>query len=702
VADVLRGGLLTGWMGFAACLGLAACSGKDPDITAMDTPGDAGAPDTAVDTPAPPPPCPPENQFCNVNTVPPPDIINTCGSEKIDLTPSGVNVMIALDGSYAMRAHWPVVQQAIKKMLEANPDLSFGAHLFWANASNLEMIFDKVNFCGTTENRVLDVASNQHAAVLNFFGPKPPGPGGQYFSLRPVVDPLRYYLDNDTKLANPNTTNYLVFISNGDDNCFGHIFAANQDKDITYEKLAFELLKKNIRTLPVGFDGATAQRTWDGKLMTNFESLDRLAVNGGTGLQKALAADSSEQLEQALLKVGESIRTCRFKIPDVLDPQKNLNPFQLTFLVNNTLVARDRTHTMGWDFVAGNTAEVEMFGDVCVALKAGKAVEAKRGCTNTEVCGTAATKINAKGRAVEYLVDRSFSMAACEIPDWFGIACIEDYGNTLSWWGKAARSIALSLTAPINDDVEFGLQYFPSKEDDNCMVNSMPEVPISSSSEIGIIGSILGTLATGSTPLVGALEQVAMNPGRLADPSLTSAVIMISDGANACDNITQADAVTRLGNAARMLHDRGIKVYAVRFGPKGGMDFADQDAQLRAIVTNGGTATGDPNDPNNVPYLDAPDQMQLDAVLTGVSEQLSTCDFVVSNDNTKADKDKVNLYINGEAIPYDSMGKKVDGWGWLDAGRTTITMFGPACKRFKNSRSTSVVVEFGCTPVILL
>jgi hypothetical protein len=183
---------------------------------------------------------------------------------------------------------------------------------------------------------------------------------------------------------------------------------------------------------------------------------------------------------------------------------------------------------------------------------------------------------------------------------------------------------------------------------------------------------------------------------------VTSAVILISDGANNCDGITQADAVARLGAAAKALRDRGIKVYAVRFGPKTGMDFADQEAQLRAIVTNGGTATGDPNDPNNVPYLDAPDQAQLDAVLTGVSEQLSTCEFEVSSNDKNADKDKVNLYINGEAIPFDQMGKKENGWGWVDAGRTTITMYGPACKRFKNSRSTSIVVEFGCNPIILL
>jgi hypothetical protein len=316
----------------------------------------------------------------------------------------------------------------------------------------------------------------------------------------------------------------------------------------------------------------------------------------------------------------------------------------------------------------------------------------------------------AKARAVEFLVDRSFSMAACEVEDAFGIglACIEDYGNTLSWWGKATRSLTRSLTTPINDDVQFGMRFFPNYVDDACMVSAMPDVPITSSSELNIIGGILSSLPTGGllagsggTPLVGALEQVSRNPGKLVDPNTTSAVILISDGANNCDNIAPADAITRLGAAAKSLHDRGVKVYAVRFGPKDAT-LPEQDAQLRAIVTNGGTATMDPADPSKPPYLDAPDQKDLDAVLTTVSEQLATCDFTVSSADMKADKSKVNLYINGEAIAFDSMNAKSDGWGWLDAEKTTITMYGNACKRFKNSRSTSVVVEFGCMPEVIV
>lgn len=685
---------------------LSACAGQDPvtgvEGTGADA-GDRGDGGAEASIPMGPPPCPPENKFCNDPPVEVDGGTMTCGTQAIDLTPASVNVMLAVDGSYAMRNHWTVVQEALKKMLEANSDLNFGAHLFWANASNLQMIFERVNFCGTTENRVLDVAPDQHQDVLNYFGPKPPGPGGQYFSLRPVVDPLRYYLDHDTKLSNENSTNYLVFISNGDDNCFGHAFAAKQDKNITYEKLAYELLKKNIRVLPIGFDGATAQRTWNGMLRTNFDALDRLAKNGGSGFDKALAADSSEELEMALSKVTEVVRTCRFKIPDVIDPAKQLNAFELTFYVNAIKIDRDRTHKEGWDFVNGKTSEVEAYGEACVALKAGKPLEAKKGCTD-KVCGSAAAKVEAKGRSVLYLLDRSLSMAFCEKPGLVGegIDCILDYGNTLSWWGKATRSIAQSLTEPINDDVEFGLQYFPSETNNACEVADKPEVAITQSSEIAIISSLLSNLASGSTPLVGGLEQVAKDPGRLGDMGQTSAVIVISDGGNACDGLSQADSVARLGAAAKSLADRGIKVYAVRFGPKDDAGFADQDAQLRAIVTNGGTAVTDPNDPMKAPYLDAPNQAELDGVLSTISEQLSSCDLDAKTNDPRADKSKTNLYIDGEVIPFDAMDAKANGWGWTDDTKTVIRMYGESCTQFKHSRASSIVVEFGCPIIPLL
>ena len=95
-------------------------------------------------------------------------------------------------------------------------------------------------------------------------------------------------------------------------------------------------------------------------------------------------------------------------------------------------------------------------------------------------------------------------------------------------------------------------------------------------------------------------------PGRLGEPGVSSALIVVSDGGNSCDDLSTEQAIERLSLAASTLRDRGIKVYALRFGPQGA-DFAAQDAQLRAIAVNGGTA---PADPNSVPYLEAPDHLR--------------------------------------------------------------------------------------------
>jgi hypothetical protein len=685
----------------ACCVVLTGCAAKEPGVSAQPGPVGSGGPsDAGADAPAFVPTCMADNEFCKDPPVATGDAGTICGSQSVAIEPVGVNVMLAVEGSYAMRNHWPVVQSAVKRMLETNSQLNYGAHLFWADVADLGELVENVNFCGATENRVLDVAPNQLQATLDHLGPQPPGPGGRFFSLRPVIDPLRYYLERETALSNPNSTNYLVFISNGDDNCFGTFVASDADKKLTYEKLGIELLKKNIRVLPIGFDGATDQRTAGGMLTTDFSALDILAEHGGTGLKKALAADSPEQLEQAIGQVAQAVRSCRFKIPDALDPSKNLNPFALTFLVNALPVPRDRTRANGWDFVQGNTSEVELFGDACVAVKAGRPLEARLNCGLEEVCGTAATRVTAKARAVQFLMDRSLSMLACSrFEEDFDTALKCLAGEYPDLWDVAIRSIAKSVVSTINDDAEFGLQYFPNATSESgCDVAAMPEVAPTQSSEISILASMLANLPLGRTPLVKGLEQVAMTPGRLAEPNVTGAVILLSDGGNACDELTQEQAVQRLGQAAASLRQRGIKTYAIRFGPKL-EDFVEQDAQLRAIVTNGGTATGDPNDPNNVPYLEAPDESKLNAVLSSVSEQLASCEFVVSTTHPDADKSKVNLYINGEVVPYDMTNAKKDGWGWNDAERTTIAMYGEACTRFKNSRSTSIVVEFGCVPV---
>jgi hypothetical protein len=221
-----------------------------------------------------------------------------------------------------------------------------------------------------------------------------------------------------------------------------------------------------------------------------------------------------------------------------------------------------------------------------------------------------------------------------------------------------------------------------------------------SGTAIEVIGDVLRRLPTGSTPLLAGLESVARSPGRLAEAGVAGAVIVVSDGGESCEPIDQAMKVARLAAAARTLQERGIKVFAVRFGNKG-LDFADQDAQLRAIVKHGGTASGNPDDPNNVPYLDAPDADALTRALGSISQALASCALQIGELDADADKTQVNLYLDGDIVPFDRQSQKQSGWGWLDGARTEIELYGATCDRFKMRRTTSIVVEAGCEAVFV-
>jgi hypothetical protein len=591
-------------------------------------------------------------------------------------------------------------------------------HVFWGVP--VQDFFDGLaagfNFCGQTRNEVLDPAPNQQTKVLPFMGPQAPGQGNTYYDFTPVVDPLNYYLENHTSLEDPKSTNYLVFITDGNDNCFGTVFASKADKLLAYEKLAFELGKRHVRVLPIGFDASSNQQSALGKQKnTNFDVLNTLAKNGGTGLTEALSADDASELPKVLQTVAQRVRPCRFQIPATLDPAQNLNPFELDFFLGGKKVERDREQAEGWNFVEGNTSEVEFYGQACEAIRFGTKLEARKGCSSN-VCGTAATKVSTKPRAVEYLLDRSGSMLDCSVDGSFACApkvlcsgtlaplngqCAGGGGN-LSWWGVMAKSIGTSVVDPVNDDVEFGLRMFPSAQADVCDINDQPEVAPAQDTEITIIRYLLSNSATGFTPIVAALEKVATDPGRLADAQVSGALIVVSDGGDTetC-SVAHDDAVTRVGAAAKALLDKGVKTYVIRFGVTDA-NTTEESEVLEAIAVNGGTAIVDPMNPDAPPFYDAPDEAKLNQVLDGISQALATCAFTIGELDKDADKSKVNLYLNGEVIPFDTKDEKKEGWGWANKEQTDVQMYGDACTQFKTNRTTSLVIEFGCDPIVVL
>ncbi|MET0287822.1 MAG: VWA domain-containing protein [Polyangiales bacterium] len=696
--------------GALLALGLLACGAeRDGGVSSADggrAPGerDAGPKPDAEEA------CPRSNPYCKDPAKPdagPPK--PTCGNAAIDLDTVGVNIMLAIDGSASMAPHWDRIRTAVGRLHDGHPEAQFGVQVFWGLIQeDFNMVRDKANWCGGTQQNFRDIGPSTTQELLDVIGMAPPGPG--FFGIwetSPVIDPLDYFVTNATKLADPTRTNYLVLVSDGNDNCFGSAYTTQQNKLIAYEKLAVELAKHNIRVLPIGFDAASAA-SWNGTRLTtppntNVEALSTLLKFGGTGLTELPKIENPDQFADVLDQVGLRVRSCRFAIPPMSGDTK-INPFELTFTINGAEVPRDRTNTSGWNFVGDDIQQVELFGDACVAVRAGSQLGSQKTCAG-QTCGSAAVEVKTKPRAVLYLLDASASRIECTDGT---INCVIEGARGLpmrtsyTFWETVQGTLGQSLVEPINDDVEFGLQLFPKKFQNalNCDIGTEPEIAPATGKQIKIMSTMNEKLPLGLSPVVAALESVAANPGRLAEAEVQGAVVMLTDGGDNCTGTEQADMVARLGAAAKSLHDRNVKTYVVRYGAASGKT-PEQDEQLRAIAVHGGTARSDPADLTLTPYIDAKDATDLNAALAELSDKLASCDISVGMLDADADKDKANLYLNGALVPKQA--PNVDnGWSWKDAEQTAIQLHGPECDEFKTARKTSVIIEFGCQPIFVM
>jgi hypothetical protein len=623
----------------------------------------------------PPPPC--VGMYCDdAGTAPPPP----CGSKDIKLQANTTNVMFLIDGSASMAPNWSTIRGAMADIINANAKLNFGAHVFWAPTDILQ-VFSKLNVCGDMMHPRIEVAPNNGQTIVDAVGPQPPGSGGRFLDTSPVLGALNWYLENDTPLNDPKSANFLVVVSDLVDTCFGTFFSnpdavsdeAGSEQLLAFEKLAVELRKRNISLLPIGFAGSKADGTPGMAGDVNEEALISLTKLGGSSLSEPLLATSDADIKKAIEAIGVAVQPCRFTIDSGVK-----NSFKLNFLLNNFLVPRDRTNTEGWNFVQGDTSEVQFYGDACRAVQAGRPVVVQETC-DEQICATGAKKLESKERALHVLLDGSASM-------WGNV--FDALSGKLSPWGQATSALASMVTAPINDDLEFGFQFFPKGADFlGCSVEE-PEVNIGPSSEISIIEEMVGNIPQGSTPLVAALERTAANPGRLADPNVLGTVLVVSDGGEACvgDSTTRP---TSLATAANALFNKGVKTYAVRFGSA---PSAEEDAQLQNIATNGGTDK----------YLTAPDGKALTEILSKISTDLFSCSMKLGPLPTDAKGEDANVYVNGIQIPLDDKNTG-EGWHWIsDAANgdfSQLELQGQACELMRKSRLSDIVIEFGCKSI---
>lgn len=673
--------------------------------------------------------CAADNPFCESNPVimtsnaagaggPLIGTTTDCGSLPIDLHAAGVNIMIAVDGAASMGSHWKDIQTAVRSLRTNNPTASFGVHTFWADPvdptteDGMMARNTTNNGCKEIHNKTLELGAHTAQELVDFLGPAPLG--GvimDVYQVAPVLTPLdTTYLTSNTALSDPSKTNYLVLFTNANENCFGSAFTSIGDKLQAYQKLAVELSKRNIRVIPVGLDapgsmpadpwgfgpGLTGTNYMD--IRTNYDVLDTLLKYGGARLKEVPRIDTPKKLEELISVVGQSVNNCRFEIPAALDSSMSVNPFEINFRINAKSVARDRSETNGWNFVNGSTNQVEFFGQGCEALQSGLPLEAGKSCAK-DICGTAAVSVSTKPRKVLLLLDSSASRIECSDGS-FDCLSLPGSSETRppSFWEVVQHAVGDVLVAPVNNEVAFGMQFFPNKnaEEFSCEVATTPEIPAAPGVQIEIMKQMLEKVPFGLSPVVSVLENVAAMPGNLADPGVVGAVVLLSDGGDNCSGEMQPQIVSRLGAASKKLLTSGVRTFAIRYGSKDG-ETADAAEQLTAIAKEGGTAltTG------SVAYIDAKSPKELGDALSGISDQLASCVFTLGNVAPGVDRNRTNLFLDGEQIGFDAMGTKQEGWSWVDQAQTTIELYGPACTLFKTSLRTNIIVEFGCEQIVI-
>lgn len=710
---------------------IAACSANKPSPVRNAAPGAAGSEadgalanaeaDAVVEAA---PVCDASNPFCSKSPVLQTSTSTTlipmmtdCGSTPIDLKPAGVNIMLAIDGSAAMAKHWDDIGTAIRSLREANPTASFGVHVFWADAIPLESsdqaLNNTNNACLEVHNKVLDLGDHTAQQLVDFMGSEPQG--GQViedvYQVVTLIDPLNTYLTSTTELSDPTRTNYLLVFTNAQENCFGSAFTGAKDKLNAYTKLAIELSKKNIRLVPVGMTEPASQADMMNafgpgfvgtnimNLKSDYEVLGTMLEHGGTTLQEVPRIDTPQNLKQLVSVVGAAVNNCRFSLPTSLDQSQSVNAFEVAFSINGKTVPRDRHRDNGWDFVRGSTSEVEFFGQGCQAIQAGNELVAGKSCA-TDICGKAAVNVSTKPRVVMLLLDSSGSRTECADGSFDCFSLGSDPNHTLSYWEVVQRAVGSVLLAPVNDDVAFGMHFFPSKnaEQFTCDVAPEPEIPPGPGLQIEIMKAMLEKLPLGLSPQVAVMESVAAQPGPLVAPDVVGAVVLLSDGGDNCTGDPQAQIVSRLGDAAKDLFDRGVRSFAIRYGSADG-ETADAAEQLNAVTINGGTEPA--NHADGPAYIDAKTPEEFESALTSISDQLATCAFQLGDVGPDVDRDRASLFLDGEQIAFDAMATKQDGWSWADPGQSSIELYGEACSNFKSNRHTSIVVEFGCMPVLV-
>ena len=293
------------------------------------------------------------------------------------------------------------------------------------------------------------------------------------------------------------------------------------------------------------------------------------------------------------------------------------------------------------------------------------------------------------------------------------ILILLDRSNSMAWgspttWSTMTAALN-TITAEMDDLVRFGLMLFPAGTS-NCVIPEYtPAVEIADINATEISTALAATSPNGGgTPITESMSVAATYLNSLFDES-EKYLLLATDGAPNCSSdmtlscdtcvgtqsgglcYTQTDClddVLALEMATEIHDDWNIDIYVLGVGGVLGA----WDDVMTGIAEAGGT--GD--------YFPAASTTEIEDALSEIAAEAMVCTFTVDWDSlgegVSDDPGQVNMYADGEIVPYSEDCSNPDGWHWLD--ENTIEMCPDLCENYKNAVIGEVSATFGCESLV--
>lgn len=237
---------------------------------------------------------------------------------------------------------------------------------------------------------------------------------------------------------------------------------------------------------------------------------------------------------------------------------------------------------------------------------------------------------------------------------------------------------ALNQVLPGTDAaINWGLELYPHEPGGGCTPGEV-DVPIKPRNGGAVAAAYDPKVVTpgGLTPTTASIRNAVRALAAMSDDN-PKYIVLATDGEPNCDTVESAIAAIHMANQA------GIPVFVVSMSNEG------SPQTLNKMAEAGGKPVSDPADPT-AKYYKADTTDKMVAAMKAIGKDVVGCNFKLPSPPPDPDNVLVS-YDDGH-----SAGPGSTTWGYTDASRTAITLYGSDCANVLGGTYKSVEILYGC------